>query len=222
MTMSAESVGKVASQLEAHVHHRSEAGLFIGNDDANVAGLAGEIKKARDLIADDDLAAASEVLLGAYAVLHVAIAGKSLFWRAVHIHALDIYIYLIAWAAALVLAGKACDDAEYSVLWGVPLSVLVFGALGGVLRGLWWITKKVEARILRTQFRPQYYAAPVIAGILGIVAFVLADFLASGLPTAEADGGDGDPRILIGVNGLAFIAGFYWEWIIEKIKAATN
>ncbi len=209
-------VEQTAQEFEAHILYRSEAGVFQGSPSVSVADLAEVIEKSRKKASNGDIPEARKLLLTGYSELHKVVLAKSLRWRLLHIHAVDLYLYLAAWTAFLLIMGFYPDKVSKLATWGIPATVLAFGALGGVLRGLWWLTKKVEGRNLRTQFRALYYAAPVLAGILGMLAYLFADILLAGL-SVEA-GEDGEEELSIGVYALAFLAGFYWEWVVNKIK----
>lgn len=223
MALNAESVEEVAGKLEAHVHYRSEAGLFDDSSQTSVAELAAKIKEARELASASKFAEANQVLLATYAELHKAVNTKSWRWKAVHIHALDIYLYTVAVGIGLVYLGLCEQSLTSSTIWEVPLASLAFGALGGVLRSLWWITRKIETRSHRTQFRLQYFASPFIAALLGLGAYLVADFITTGLTsTPVPPPSDATVEATLGIQSLSFIAGFYWEWIVEKIKAAVG
>ena len=213
-----------AAKLESLIEYRSEAGVFKEPNADKFESIVNAIKDARKS-AKDDPAEANRQLMIAYNLLHQATLSRSAGWRWINIYAVDIAAYYVVVFALLIVLGLWCllgDGALPEAIWGVPLPVIVFGVFGGILRGLWWLYQKVQNTSFRVQFRIVYFIGPVLAAVLGMLSFFLAGALTLNLDDVATAGSTASGQVTPGVNLLAFLAGFSWEWITSRVYKLTQ
>ena len=204
--------------------YRLEAGACGKNLQCANAILV-QIRQARHAVASQRYPSASHRVLLGYYLLFEAIAETPWYWRALHLFALDLVVFYASVFAALVWYGVSGFD--YQIL-GVSAAAAFFGTLGGLLRGLWGLTVKVQRRDFRPQFRPVYYCAPITAAVMGTVAVVLADVLPVDLGAGA--GTDLPSSTTVACNeplasleiAIAVLAGFSWEWLTGKLEQLTS
>lgn len=221
-----ETVERRAEKLDTAVIYRSEAGAFEGKPPREPENILKRVKDARSAASNGEIAEAHKQISLGFTELHAAVRSKSWWWRFVHIHAVPLFVYYLAFLVGLMLVGLWADHAL--TIWGVPIIIVVFGTLGGVLRGLWWIYKKVQTRTLRTQFTMVYIAGPWLGGLLGMFAWVLIKggllFLSG--PGGEAGNGTGTETTVTttpeGMNAVAFLAGYSWEWVVGRVQQFSD
>lgn len=221
-----EALESWVKKLDLAVIYRSEAGVFEGNSPKQAEDLLGNVKEARVAAAKGDLPEAHRLVSLGFTALHAAIRARPLGWRLVHIHAVPLWLYYFLVLVGLMLAGLWAD--QTLAVWGVPITIVVFGTLGGVLRGLWWVYKKVQTRTLRTQFIMVYLAGPWLGGLLGMFAWMLIKggllFLAG--PGSTAGEGNDNPSSITatsqGMNAVAFLAGYSWEWVVGRVRELSE
>ena len=213
----AEECETIASDLEARILYRSESGAFEAKieDRDRIIEL---INKARQLNSTDTAAAKSD-LLQASVLLTDINRQMGLKWRMVHIWGVLPFSYFMFFVliSIYVTFQYTAEILEIYIL-DVPLAAVIYAFMGGLLRGLWWLIKKVESKRFRPQFTIPYFAGPWIAALLGVLVWLLVK---AGL--IFLGGGESDPRPLA-VYSLVFIGGFSWEWVIamiDKVKANT-
>ena len=98
----------------------------------------------------------------------------------------------------------------------MPLAAVVYSFMGGVLRGLWYLYKKVEKKHFRLQFTMPYIVGPWIAALLGILVWLL---IKAGLILLA--GGESTPQPLA-VYALVFVGGFSWEWVMDMVALVKS
>lgn len=218
-----EALESWAKKLDLAVVYRSEAGVFQGSASKSAKDILNRVKNARLAAEEGKFAEAHELVSLGFTELHSAVQARGFWWRLVHIHAVPVYAYYLVFLVGLMLIGLWVDQA--TTLWGVPIVVVVFGTLGGVLRGLWWIYKKVQSRTLRPQFTMVYIAGPWLGGLLGMFAWVLVKggllFLA-GPGGDDASDGQDITTTTEGVNAVAFLAGYSWEWVVGRVRELAD
>ena len=191
----------------------SEAGLFKGDQERRDLALK-SLNASRSALAQDDNVGARAAMLMAATTIDDAVHSKSWLWRIIFIHRIGLFLYLTTFLILLlnVGAGYFCNIADD--FWGVPISALGFGAIGAILRSLYWLHRQVGRRIFRFQFALAHLASPFIGGLLGAFAWLLshARLLTPTTPSGET--------LTVTTAGLAltFLAGFSWEWLLGWVQ----
>lgn len=178
------------------------------------------IRNARLMVIDDRVEDAAKTMSEADAILHRVYWEKSTFWR-FRRHAPLEFLYLAgimllvlgastSWRPA-VLEGIPKLDGE---VWGVPAAVLAWGALGAVLRSLYWLHLQVGRRIYRSYFSLTHLCAPLIGALFGALAYLL---LRAGLLTMGGGAAE-EAQNQIFPSAVALLFGFNWEPLLDWVK----
>ena len=142
--------------------------------------------------------------------------GRDWWWRFTRVHQGHLVIYHVGVTLVLLNIatgwwgfGRIADE-----VWGVPIEVLGFGALGATLRGFFWLYRKVQTKTFRPQFTVFHLTAPAIGALFALLTYVL--FLGglgalSAPPVGEAQVEAWLPY------ALALLAGFSWEWALQRL-----
>lgn len=141
-------------------------------------------------------------------------------WRLFTLHQVHLSYHLVALFAVLYGLFCAPDLAtgfENARLWTIPVSVLVFGALGGVLRGLYWLYRKVQTRTFRPQLTMPELTSPWIGLLFGALVYLLmlAGVMTFGTGASGGTGGGGVSGVGPAQLAAAFLAGYSWEWVLK-------
>lgn len=226
-------VERLVTGVEEMLHYRAEAGLFGSESEGAGDGKDGRIttrcihnklSRARRLAESGDFPGANKRVAEAEALLHTALyTNRGVLWRLLHIHQAGLYTYYFLVLALLLNAETGWLQPWLpltSDVWDVPLEILLVGALGGVLRGLWWLYQKVQARKFRVQFTMIYVAGPWMGALLGLLAYLL---LQVGALTLQANGaGTTGDAASTGALTVAFLAGFSWEWVMAAVDQVVE
>jgi hypothetical protein len=209
----AGDIRKRIEALEDHLRVLLEARLFEGDSDA-AAEIAKKIAEARGQLASGAAAAASSILTGAEEALIERTYKRGTCWRVRNVHQIPLFAYFLVVLGSLIVVS---ENASGATLLGVPLSIVVLGAAGAVLRGLWWLYRKVTRRQYRPHFLVANLAAPVIGALLAVFAYLL---LEAGLLSVGQNGESelgGAPL----AQAVAFLSGYSWEWLVERVDKIT-
>ncbi len=142
---------------------------------------------------------------------------KRFWWRFKYSFGGPFIIYFIALLAFTFLAwflfGSSISDFE--VLW-VPSWAYLWGLIGGILQGLWFLWQHVSDRRLRKAWFPWYLLLPFMGAILGALTYLVffAGFIAA---TGEAQIQSKYFVIL-----LSALAGFSTKWAVQTLDKLTT
>ncbi len=215
---------KLEAECEDTEHqfvYRSEANLF-GAERVTVSAkeVLCLIKAARESADRNELPAARYFLVLAVCRLDEAVAQRGRFWLWVHVYAVPLWIYHTA-----VVSAAACVTIRLDLLhppvdsgapWGVLVAMGLYGILGGEVRGLYWLYRKVEGRAFRAQFYFPHLGGPVLSCVLGVLSFVM---LNAGLGIWNSSISEAG---LYGYGFTASLAGFSWDWFVRKLTQARR
>lgn len=204
---------------EHQLVYRSEANLFgVERVAVSAKEVVCLIKAARESADRNELAAARCFLVRAVCRLDEAVAQRGRLWLWVHVYAVPLWVYHTAVVSAAAFVTIRFDLLHPPVGSGTSCRVLVamgvYGILGGEVRGLYWLYRKVEGRAFRAQFFFPHFGGPVLSCVLGVLSFV----------TLNAGPGIGYSPIseapLYGYGATAALAGFGWDWFVKKLNQA--
>lgn len=200
-----------------------EYGLFSKRETApaNVNVTLTKIAEARKLARSHHLDAARTALSEAeceiYSVIYPIDGKPGPLWRLQRLHQIPLLIYYLVILALILNVASGWFGGMTDNFWGIPSVVFGLGALGAVLRGLYFLHKQVALRIFRSGFVHAHLAAPWIGGLFGIITYLL---LQAGLLALGEGQGELSPEETVSPLALclAVLAGFKWEWIIRRIE----
>lgn len=228
--MDDKALAKRIDDLEDLLLVSNESGMFFltrkkGKDDSEVErqkAIPGQIcefiHQARvHLTAQRSIEAANEITQGEL-LLDQSLYSRGWWWRLVHWHQIPLFLYHLLALALLLNIGSGALDKVSTELWGVPTAVLSLGALGAILRGLYYLHRQVARRIFRATFFLSQLCAPWIGALFGLIVFLL---LKIGVKLLE----DGN-RVNVNASflplAMAFLAGFSWDWVLTRMADAMG
>jgi len=105
------------------------------------------------------------------------------------------------------------------VFLGIPLQVMVAGAFGGVIQGLYWLWYNVNRSIYRNTWATWFFECPIMGALLRGAVYLafLVGLVATTLGTTLTNPG------LAYV--IAIVAGYNWDWaqrVLKKIADAFS
>ncbi|MEN8374740.1 MAG: hypothetical protein ABFS34_04770 [Gemmatimonadota bacterium] len=203
-----------ATEVEDNTRVMMEMGLFKDLS-GYLETILARLREAREYLQEGQIPLAREQIGLAEAVLSQASDEQSWGWRAVHVHQVHLLIFHVAVAVILLnISTRWWIFGNLStVLFGVPVDILLLGALGATLRGSFWLYRKVQTETFRAQFTVGHLAAPVIGALFALLVYLV---FRGGL-VALAEGGNPQSGEWA-LKALAFVAGFSWEWALQRLE----
>lgn len=209
-----------ADTLEGMAQINIENGLFAQTDD--IDQLVEALYEARNQISLDALAGAASSLTRGEHLLHRVLYKEGKFWwRLGHVHQVPLFVYYVVSLLCILNIGSGYWAFIADEIWSMPTAALGVGALGAILRGLWWLYRNVARRKFRMSFLLAHLAAPWIGALFGLFTYLL---LLAGVVSLEgAEQADLQGGVLH--LALAFLAGYSWEWVLDRVdrlRGKTN
>lgn len=216
----ASAVARRADVLEGLIRIGIENGLFV-RDHQDFEPMIAAVAKGRTLAAEGKPAvAASELTRGEHLFHRQLYEEKGFGWRLLHLHQIHVLLYYLVVTICLLNIGTGYWDFVGTEVYELPMAALVLGALGAVLRGLWWLYRHVSKRTFRVSFILPHLAAPWIGALFGLFTYLLLLAGVVSLEGPQGSGGGIDQAAL--PLALAFLAGFSWEWMLERVDRLRN
>jgi hypothetical protein len=160
-----------------------ENGLFINDPNKTTYQLIidkmksskANLKKGDLIESDHDL----DEVLDKYSDAKHAMSTR---WRLFNIYALDVYLYLIGFLALIFAfyVSKLDEFSQQPPFVQTALHAATWGAIGAILRGLWFLKEGVGEGKYRKTWRILYYSYPFLGGIFGTLTYLI---LVAGLLT---------------------------------------
>jgi len=153
----------------------------------------------------------------AYFEFNNAINSSSFWWRFKYSLGGPVGVYLVAilicvfWAWVLFWPILM----KLEILW-VPSWTYLWGSVGGILQGFWWLWQHVSNRSLRKHWFIWYFLLPLIGAILGALTYLIfyAGFIAA---TGEVRlKSESFPML------LSALAGFSSKWAVQLLDKLTT
>jgi hypothetical protein len=193
------------------------------------------LKEARTKLYDDDLSGSEYFTSKALRSYDQALYTPGRLWRFSNVYAGPMWIYLIGFLGAVLAFYAYLLDVNFLNLNppGVrieeaALHATTWGAVGAILRGIWYLKDKVSDRRYRNSFRIYFLSAPFLGGLFGAIFYFIlvagfiiiapgqaADILNQTSSDTTASTGSVSSVAII---PLAALAGFNWEWAIMIFK----
>ncbi len=211
----------IARRLEDNLVFRSESGAFDTDGDV-FASITEKIRTARQQLSNNAYPDARKVLMLATHELNLRLNQKGWKWRAVHIWAIPAFFYYAIMMALFLYIqlwhGSLIDAFEIGI---IPFQIFLYGFIGGLIRGIWWLIFKVENRSFRPQFFLPYITGPWMGALLAVFSYAL---IKAGLLVITSTDGQSTPLTddTYGIIALVILAGFSWEWVMQAINRLKN
>lgn len=146
-----------------------------------------------------------------------AVSSKSFWWRFKYCFGGPFIMYFLVLLAFAFLSwlffGSRISDSV--ILW-VPSWAYLWGLVGGILQGLWFLWQHVSDRKLRKAWFSWYLLLPFMGAILGALTYLVffAGFIAA---TGESQIQSKYLVIL-----LSALAGFSTKWAVQTLDKVTT
>jgi len=220
--MTAGDIEQRIDTLDDEVRIASESGLFT-EQHARVIQILDKIQSARDNFSSNNLNAAMREIGEGEALFDQTIQTRGWWWRFRFLYNFPLLLYYIGVLFLLFIVWyNNCHSCQDQILFYVPMWSIVLGALGAVLRGLWFLYFHVSRKQFRSHWAIAHLLAPPVGGILGLLAYLLlhAGFVSiSGTAVSGSETKFTDTRLPMAV---AFLAGYSWEWILGLVGRVTG
>ena len=210
------------------------------------------LDKARKSLDNDDLPTSERHVSEALRALDKALYAPPRWWRFSNVYAGLMWIYLVGFLVAVLVFYLI--QLDRNVLGLYPPGVLIqeaalhattWGAVGAILRGLWFLKDKVTDRRYRNAFRIYILSTPFLGALFGAIFYFL---IVSGLfivapaqvpeiltnqtnsgsngtnttnqtgATNQANGTSAGSVSTLAIIPIAALAGFNWEWAVMILK----
>lgn len=211
-------VKRCVDEFEQTVMIASENGLFTRQSSVKYEDLEALVVSAlRNLTGPSpDVIKARSEYAKAYDAFNTAVDRAGFAWRIQYAYAIPCFLYLVAVLAVVLYAWFAfAGKLPGQNLALVPTWAFLWGTLGSVLQGFWWLWKQVNVRHFRKHWLVWFLAVPFIGALVGAIMYLafLAGFIAATKSTIQ----DNTVPML-----LAALAGFSWEWAVRVLQNLTK
>ena len=154
-------------------------------------------------------------------------------WRFANIYGGHIWIYLTLFLLSSIFAlyyyridtiilhkfGISESHSAYEIYLNGIMAV-TWGAIGGIMRGIWFLKEHVDDRGLRNSWTVWFLSCPFVGGFFGAVVYFI---VIAGLVSITVDDVDdvnfNNSLVIIAIT---VVAGFSWPAALEMIKRVVN
>jgi len=153
----------------------------------------------------------------AYFRFNKIINSTSFWWRFKYSLGGPVLLYLLIMLISMFLAGIFFSPIllNSNILW-VPSWAYLWGSIGSILQGLWWLWQHVSARSLRKNWFVWYTILPFMGAIFGALTYLIffAGFIVA----------TGETQITseFFVILLSALAGFSSRWAVQMLDKLTT
>jgi len=141
----------------------------------------------------------------------------SFWWRFSYLYAGPALVYLLGLFTAILLLWGLFQPVllNLNVLW-VPSWAFLWGALGGILYGFWWLWQHASKRDFRKVWYVWYILLPIMGAILGALAYLI---FVAGLISTTGEIQIKSQSFIMLLSGLA---GFSARWMVQMLDKITK
>ena len=149
-----------------------------------------------------------------------AVKSARLSWRLLNIYAVHVWVYLITFLCLVFIFYYYFLQPNNSFFiflntYQTGIDAVVWGIIGGLLRGLWWLWKNVDKRQYRKTWIIWFISTPFLGGILGAISYFL---IFAGLSALSESNNENETPNTFLVLAISTLAGFNWEWIVDQLN----
>jgi hypothetical protein len=139
------------------------------------------------------------------------------WWRFKYCYEGPALIYLLS-VLVIILAAWLFFSSSLSdstLLW-VPSWAFLWGAIGGIFNGFWWLWQHATLREVRKPWYIWYAVLPIMGAILGALVYLI---YIAGFITAT---GETDLKSNFFAMLLSALAGFSAKWAVDLLNKVTD
>ena len=196
----------------------NENGL-LRNDSATYEKILNNISKARKNLNDNPpkIVEARKKFGRAYFHLNNAINSTSFWWRFKYSFGGPVLIYLLTILMSIFLSWILFSSIllNFKILW-IPSWAYLWGSIGGVLQGFWWLWQHISNRCLRKLWFTWYIILPLMGAILGALTYLV--FLAGFVVATGETQMTSESFVIL----LCALAGFSSRWAVKMLDKLTT
>ncbi len=209
--------------METKLNTASENGLFQHQTKVAHKDILDKLTEAFRLslkkeISPSDYARAIEALDVAQNLYDTAIQEVGRSKRLIYVYGLPALIYLVSILGIIVwlLLKPPPILSSSPAFLSIPKKILLAGAVGSILRGIWSLWTQVDEMQYRKFWGTWYLLSPFMGALLGGIVY-LAFFV--GIVTSTLSTNIPNPALAILV---AILAGYNWEWAQGVLSKAVQ
>ena len=225
MTIDLDRLKDVRDQInrvDTKLNKASSNGLFkeVVQNKETFENIQNILLEARKAIDDSHLSEAETKLSLANGKFNYALQSTPRHWRFSNLYAGYIWIYLIGFLVGIFIFyyfdfdGQLSQDNNFNQS---AIYATTWGCIGSILRGLWFLKKRVDLKDYENSWAMTFLSAPFIGSILGVVVYLL---IIGGLLSITQQ--NLDIKNIFAIIPFSAFAGFNWEWAIEQFKKLEN
>jgi hypothetical protein len=153
----------------------------------------------------------------AWQELNQHINSTSFSWRFRYCYGGPALLYLIGSFVAILATYIFFEPnlLTSNLLW-VPSWAFLWGAMGGILHGFWWLWQHVSRKEIRKVWYIWYLVLPFMGAVLGALTYLI--FLAGFIATT----GETQIQVQSFVMLLSGLAGFSARWAVQMLDKITK
>lgn len=214
----AEELRGALDKLQEVLEIANENGL-LSSDSQNYEKIIDYITMALQSLSNEDpkwIKARKEYSL-AYHYFNRSVNSRSFWWRFKFAFGGPALVYLVTLSIFIFLAWFffSTNISNSDIMW-VPSWAYLWGAIGGILQGFWFLWQHVYKRIFRKFWFMWYLLLPLMGAILGALTYLVffAGFIAA---TGEAQI-QSESLVML----LSALAGFSTGWAVSLLDKLTE
>jgi hypothetical protein len=213
----AQAVKNAVDDFERTIEIASENDLFTKQSDVKFDDLEKSVQEALSCLSASpvDVITARSEFAKAYDSFNTAVRKAGFFWRVQYAFAIPYFLYLVGILAAFLLLVLFVKLPPTPTLLPVPKRAFMWGMIGSVLQGFWWLWGQVSDRHFRKSWIVWFLAVPFIGALLGGIMYLAfsVGVVAATKTTLQ------DPSVPL---LLAALAGFSWKWAVGVLDNLTK
>lgn len=210
-----KTVKKQLDKLQEALEIANENGLLRNDSDTYENIIEGIAEALRELAKNppNTIEARKKFSL-AHHQFNRTINSSSFWWRFKYSFGGHIVIYFIVILVSLFSMWLLLS-VDFVIMW-VPSWAYLWGCIGGILQGFWWLWQHVSERSLRKHWLIWYLLIPPMGAILGALTYLVffGGFIAA---TGDAQIQSESFAML-----LSALAGFSTRWAVEILDKLTT
>lgn len=170
---------KEINRIDNWTNAASDNGLFdnIQSGDERFEEIQSNLKNARDCLYSDSLSDTERYTSLALRAYDKSLYSSSTKWRFSNIYAGTMWMYLIGFLiSSFVFYWMQLDGTVLKLpshIEATALYATTWGAIGGILRGLWYLKDKVSDRKYRNSFQIYFLSVPFLGALFGALVYLL-------------------------------------------------
>jgi len=204
--------------VDTKLNKASSNGLFKDGIQSkeNFEDIQNVLFEARTAIDNNQLSLAETKLSLANGKFNNALQNSKRLWKFCNIYAGHVWMYLIGFLVGIFVFYYFDYDGQLSKnenFIQAAIYATTWGCIGSILRGLWYLKKRIDKKEYESSWIIYFLSAPFIGSILGVIVYLL---IIGGLISVTQQ--NFDIKNIFAILPFSAFAGFNWEWAIEQFK----